>query len=190
MTDKEKALELSAFWALLAQNDNGFTFAGMVNDGYFSGPNMNSDIDDYSINPPKPVLQTIDLSVCIKSKIDMEFWTSDTLDKDYIAKLVGIKNGVFFSSLSNENKWLHHCRVRQDHWHSWMGGECPWMGECPLPEGLKVSLLFRDGTTSKGCNFDRSNEAWRHDGGMSDIIAFQVLGSAEGWIYEKDKDDV
>ena len=73
------------------------------------------------------------------------------------------------------------CRVRENHWHSWTGGECP------LPEGLKIEVLLRSGATGIK-NVGSLNLQWEHyhcdlQTCLTDIIAFKVLGVADGWEY-------
>ena len=78
--------------------------------------------------------------------------------------------------LEGEDRYFANCRARKHHWHSWQGGKCP------LPEGLLVEVIRRDG---KSMPADISFLwDWSHANESSDIIAFKVLGPAEGWKYE------
>ena len=128
---------------------------------------------------PKPKNKIIDLSKMVGSDIDMEFW--DTLPSIYVGKLEKIldlspkqycrKNGINFDN----------CRVRQDHWHHWTGGECP------LPEGLIITVKFLGGAEYDYLAY--SNLQWVEkfeDGRRSgnNIIAFKVIGVADGYRYE------
>ena len=125
---------------------------------------------------PKPKKKIIDLSKMVGSDIDMEFW--DTLPSIYVGKLEKIldlspkqycrKNGINFDN----------CRVRQDHWHSWQGGECP------LPEGLKGEIKNREGSIQSYTFSAIPDKRWLSDGANNNIIAFKVLGVAGGWRYE------
>jgi len=167
MTEQEKALALSEFYKTLAENNNGWTMQGKQG---VTGPNMMSDISEYIINPPKPKSKKIDLSICIKSNIDVE--CSDNKRIWDICK---------FSSMKSEG-W-EYCRVRQDHWHLWQGGDCP------LPKGLIIEIQTRQSSAiSKNVTvYDLNIWGWNwnlpqldNDG---DIIAFKVIGTAKGWEY-------
>jgi len=64
----------------------------------------------------------------------------------------------------------------------------PWFGgECPVPEGVKVKVWFRNGESVEGPS-DGYSGYWRY--GVcnpqirlcgADIIAYQILGPMEGW---------
>lgn len=117
----------------------------------------------------------IDLSVCIESGIDMEF--SDDGSFMIIDTLVNTcsVNKVYRTSHSS---LFNKCRVRQDHWHSWQGGY-----KCPLPEGLKVELMYRN--RGKGQHSPAYTELdWNHNDSVYDIIAFKVISVADGYKYE------
>tara|TARA_R110000822_G_scaffold181346_1_gene321102 strand:- start:1075 stop:1326 length:252 start_codon:yes stop_codon:yes gene_type:complete len=76
-----------------------------------------------------------------------------------------------------------------DHIHAWRGGECP------LPEGFEVLVVRRDESQSGVMNVESVN--WNHvdrrprhicegmsvsNSGGADIMAFEVLGLADGYV--------
>ena len=131
---------------------------------------------------PKPKQKTIKLDEMVGSDIDCEFSNMATPFKDrhdiYIGQLTGfdtsIKNKKFYIK---DNVSKHYkCRIRQDHRHHWNGGDCP------LPEGLDVEIEFRESGREPTDNY--RNLRWSHTGGVWDIIAFKVLGTAENFKYE------
>ena len=50
---------------------------------------------------------------------------------------------------------------------AWFGGKCP------IPEGVKFRVWYRNGETDEGDIFDWSHESL---GNGYDIIAYQILG--------------
>ena len=120
----------------------------------------------------KPKIKEINLSHLIGSDIDMEF--SDNLIVDKLIKIDG-----FYRNLSG-TAWIK-CRVRENHWHNWNGGECP------LPEGLNIIVKFRDGTESIENMMYFGVTNWIHTGLIPncDFIAFKVIGTKDGWEYKK-----
>ena len=64
----------------------------------------------------------IDLSICVNSKVDMEFWLTGTFNHKEIAKLKEYSPTPITTATKRQ---YDECRVRQDHWHSWNGGTCP-----------------------------------------------------------------
>ena len=166
-------------------------------------------IDDGRIRI-KPEEKIIDLSVLIDSGIDCEF--TDNLDTGWfhIGKLKAIhdvtttpeglrfkftydrfskKGGKKYGFInSDESVTLYqdsigsvwkYCRPRMNHIHHWKNGDCP------LPEGLVLSLYHRDGSVSTDVTFYLSaGTGWNGGkGGLPDIIGFEVLGVSGGWIY-------
>lgn len=58
----------------------------------------------------------------------------------------------------------------------------PWFGdECPVPDGVVVIVMTRDGVTNTAS--DARNFQWNHFGCSKDIIAFRVVGLADGYCY-------
>jgi hypothetical protein len=58
-------------------------------------------------------------------------------------------------------------------------------GECPLPEGVQLEIVMRNGESmtigAQYCCWDRSSEV--SENFDSDIIAYRIIGLAEGWEY-------
>jgi len=116
----------------------------------------------------KPTKKVIDLSVLIDSQIDC---THDLLEG----------YGPLDDSWTEESLCEARVVPRTKYIHAWQGGECP------LPEGFMVKVWFRnDG------DYPRTVEShyleWRHLDVM-DIIAFEVLGLADGYVmpWESEK---
>ena len=135
------------------------------------------------LKSPKPEKKIIPLDDLIGSDIDCEF-DSGYNDWSCVSPLkstTGYKDHPYKPTikLEGEDRYFSQCRIRQDHWHSWQGGECP------LPEGLQIEYQINElQRRIYTCNSDESD--W------SRIIAFKVLGTADGWCYEwqlKDKDE-
>lgn len=75
MKQKEKLLALGRWYTEAGENNNGWKVVlgdGSIKDGML-GPHIDSDLSKYIINEPKPENKIIDMSVCIKSGIDVEF---------------------------------------------------------------------------------------------------------------------
>ena len=134
-------------------------------------------IESYTSNwRIKPTHKVIDLSVLIESGIDVE---------------LGDFQGVFFlgghlthiiekgsSSMYNASDSTNahsYARPRMNHIHSWQGGECP------LPEGFKVKVWFRDKQYPPEVG-EASENYWELFNEESDIIAFEVLGVNDGYV--------
>ena len=121
----------------------------------------------------KPTKKTIDLSVLIDSQIDCEFsegisWFFSTLKHH--------SNGVYMDVTSSV--W-DKCKPRMNHKHAWQGGECP------LPEGFEVKVWYRDDSRCTDTLLNSgvyTNTGWVHRNNGRDIIAFEVLGVADGYV--------
>ena len=179
---KSPEQQLADFWQELSDNGNGFTYNGLnstLND--LNGPNLFSIIEGtfkhYKINPPKPKKQIIDLSVCIDSGIDMEFTDDNNVWKK-IEKLKNIDNN-YYTYVPFNNPGFKYCRVRQNYYHGWKGGECP------LPEGLEVKLYFNDSISIVTSNIQHL--CW-DSSSQNRIIGFEVLGTAENFRYKWEKE--
>ena len=169
--------ELADFWAEVVKNGNGFTPESVTH----LSPNLSTRMEFYSVNPPKPKIKKIDLTVCIGSAIDMEVSNSNFTGKPAIAvgPLYHVLNSDCYTDGYNN---FQYCRARENHWHHWLGGECP------LPEGLVIKLCFgKDEPCTKEPRTKYSGERyasiWRLTKGNDRIVAFKVLGCAEGWEY-------
>ena len=131
--------------------------------------NWNQSPGLYEIEPEPKI---IDLSVLIESGIDCEFsddgesWGIGTLDKNY-------QSGLYLYQDVNNFSW-RYCRPRMNHPHHWEGGACP------LPEGFKIELTFRNGEKIV-VNNEYFIPRWAHWNTDGDIIAFRVLKIADGW---------
>lgn len=55
----------------------------------------------------------------------------------------------------------------KDGWIEWKGGECP------VPEGVRVEVVFRDFYGDMRCP---ETFRWGHKGDGSDIIAYRIIG--------------
>jgi len=182
----KKAKVLSDWYLELAKNDNGFeTLAGRqglkIAGLLCFGPNLNSNLREYYVNQPKPVKKIIDLSCVVDSDIDCEFDNTNTFDKNSgIGNLTDVDLNSEFAYLHNNNWWYVNCRIRQDKWMYWGGGDCP------LPEGFIVVLEFNDKTTLKVDNYTSLN--WSRSKNNC-IRAFKVIGVAENARYEWQKEE-
>ena len=143
---------------------------------------------DYRVKPEK---KPIDMSVLIQSGIDCEFWSKLDIGK-HIGKLsrtqttTGIGQEYLKSDGSGGLKIYTRCSPRMgDHWHSWQGGECP------LPEGLiiKTRLRCRGKSIKEFKHINTLRWHWDHpEWDDTDIIAFKVIGLAEGWAWPWEMD--
>lgn len=127
---------------------------------------------DYRVKEQKKV---VDLSVLLASGIDCEFVDDKTDSTWFVGKLKRI--------LSDSRKHIYekdsgaswkYCRPRMNHWHSWQGGQCP------LPEGFEVEVLFQDGSRCVGVT---TRFRWAYLNTVSDIIAFRVINLAANYCY-------
>jgi len=135
-------------------------------------------INDNNYEPkivaPAKENKIIDLSILIDSGIDVEFPTGNGTSW-FISQLTRIKENSIYVSKHKYN--YDKCRVRQDHWMAWQGGECP------LPEGLTVDILTRDGKCGVTNEYWMTHWSWDNTDHSTDIIAFNILGVADGWAY-------
>ena len=122
----------------------------------------------------KPAKKIIDMAPFIKSGIDMEY--SDFKNNWGLEpSLKEVRTSGYYDGYQ---VWKY-CRPRMNHKMYWGGGECP------LPEGFKVRLMFRDGAavvTHTYSDFEWVSSEFKvftH----ADIIAYEILGLADGWAY-------
>ena len=148
---------------------------------FVGGPSLGSSNAKWRIKPTKKV---IDLSVLIESGIDCEF--DDALDFDEDMLRIGFLTRINCSgypySLGCDVYFF--CQPRMNHKHAWQGGECP------LPEGFEVKVWLRDDDYDEKSRRLVSELIWSHNNTSSDIIAFEVLGLADGYVmpWEQDND--
>ena len=135
----------------------------------------------------KPTQKVIDLSVLIESGIDCEFSDCDFKQYTGVGILSSILGGqtqpfVLSDAVGYNNAKYEQCRPRMDHKHAWQGGECP------LPEGFRVNVYYRDGDV---WNNDEATsfEKWAHTKAGNDIIAFEILGLADGYVMPWEQDN-
>ncbi len=130
-------------------------------------------------------MKTIDLAPVIISGIDCEFWELD-YDRKAYGPLIGFQVMGAYPYLSEWDSF-RFCRIRQNHYHGWYGGECP------LPEGLDATLFYRD-----RCRYsnrvengqDYTGFDWRYDECCRcEIIGFIVHGTADGYRYEWEEEE-
>ena len=171
------AQELADFYQQVADGGeielNGGYGIGYVTN--LAGPDMLSQSLVWRIKPKKKV---VDMSALIKSGIDCEFSTSNgcLAFKGPLVNISHASDGTVFYEIEVDGRGWLRCRPRMNHVHAWQGGDCP------LPEGVTVQIYkrTRDVLTREPTG-DASSFDWHHYGTYGDIIAFEVLGLAEGW---------
>lgn len=62
-------------------------------------------------------------------------------------------------------------------WHVWFGGECP------LPDGVVVEYVCRGWPNEITAQKIVTDLYWSHDEAKTDIIAYRIVGLADGWEY-------
>ena len=181
------AQELADFYQQVADGgemelEGGYGIGRVTN---LNGPNMYSLTNKWRIKPKKKV---VDLSVLVDENgngLDCEF--SNNGSTWGAGKLVNIdtptpieredppKEYLYLKDyIGLHNRPYRYCRPRMNHVHAWQGGDCP------LPEGVAYRAHLRDDemfTEISGASYMR----WSHINRAGDIIAFEVLGLAEGW---------
>jgi hypothetical protein len=80
-----------------------------------------------------------------------------------------------------------------------MNNKTPWIdwfgGECPVPKGTIVDVVFRDGDTARrvpaGVALDKGfyAEVWNHAGNDADIVAYRVSQSWFTVIIDRNQSD-
>ena len=135
------------------------------------------------IKEDKPTKKIIDLSVLIESGIDCEF--SDDVHASAIAKLETITTSHTGEPYYINDKGLYwgRCTPRMNHKHAWQGGDCP------LPEGFRVKIWRRNGEEGDAGDAFHLILRWSNEKWESDIIAFEVLGVADGYVMPWEPDN-
>ena len=148
-------------------------------DSSTDGPSITSSSCLWRIKPTKKV---IDLSVLIDG-IDCEF--DDRGNTSAIAKLETITTSRVdeaFVYISDKGLYWDRCRPRMNHKHAWQGGKCP------LPKGFRVKVWWRDSLCDTITGLaDEMN--WQDNANPHDIIAFEVLGLADGYVMPWEQDN-
>jgi len=174
-----QAKRLGSLYAELAEQGTWFEWFDSIDNGWIKvtpNPTTSNDLSQWRVAEKQDKI--IDMSCLVGSDIDCEFY-SNVDDEWKISKLTKMHNQGF-QYLDSTNSYKSKCRVRQDHWHSWQGGD-----KCPLPEGLDCKFKFRGLHDAEGYSHSvNSDNSWQHTDSDLDIIAFKVLGIAEGYKYE------
>ena len=189
--EKEQALAISALYGELAEQGTWFEYSRYEKSSFKAtecSPSIGSKLNCWRVAEKQDKI--VDMSCLVGSDVDCEFTNLVDFDIQPYHTAVGCLTG--FDNSTNKNYAIHNdvntyrqCRVRQDHWHSWQGG-----GECPLPEGLLIQLKFGkeqayDSETRAEYSGERFNKVWRLTTTDYRIVAFKVIGTAEGWKYEE-----
>ena len=175
MTNKEKeqALRLSELYKELAEKGTKFEY-NRSKEGWskhLTGPSMDSNLEYWRVAEKQDKI--IDMSCLVGSDILCEFFI--THNQAVIDRLIEIREDKPNKFVTDDDVY-DNCRVMQNYWHSWQGGDNP------LPEGLEVEVLLKEGTVQSGYTTETYSWNWCND--MTDIIAFRVLGTTKGWKYE------
>lgn len=173
--EQEKIHKLAEIYSELDKNKNGFEFGKDFSPDLFPCvENSMEFLESVKVNPPKPKLRLIDMSVCIGSQIDCYF---SAMQFSTIGNLTDIAHDNTYKCTSNAHKYWTCCEVRENHPHAWNGGKCP------IPEGLMINVVFRNGQLAN--IVDYCGERWVHLKRELDIIQFTVTGIKEGYKYDK-----
>ena len=188
MSNTFTAQELADFYQKVADGGEAEFRANCTNKQWFSSsgsPCLSSVRQNWRIKPTKKV---IDLSVLIDSQIDCEFSDCDFKQYTSVGRLSSIFGGqtlpfVLSDDVGYNNAKFEQCRPRMNHIHAWQGGACP------LPEGFRVKVWLRDGG-QKPMETIVNYLTWSHDvSHWRDIIAFEVLGLADGYVMPWEQDN-
>tara|TARA_R110000822_G_scaffold31612_6_gene91409 strand:+ start:459 stop:986 length:528 start_codon:yes stop_codon:yes gene_type:complete len=144
--------------------------------------NIQPDLTHWYAEWHKTAKKVIDLSVLIKSGIDCEFSDNSSWEVTTIGKLYSLDTSNFLPYVLGSKQVSFKCvRPRMNHKHAWQGGECPF------PEGFMVKVWFRN---KEQATFvaEATHIAWEHEEGFNhhtsgyDIMYFEVLGLADGYV--------
>tara|TARA_R110000737_G_scaffold230712_3_gene244231 strand:- start:1595 stop:2122 length:528 start_codon:yes stop_codon:yes gene_type:complete len=156
------AQELADFYQKVADGGE-IQYLGSSKEGEwldaFGGPGIECNRDQWRIKPAKKV---INLSVLIDSQIDC---THDLLEG----------YGPLDNSWTEESLCEARVVPRTKYIHAWQGGECP------LPEGFIVRVYWRNDEYPP-CEVMPNEVTWDTDGDHSDIVHFEVLRVADGYV--------
>ena len=189
MSNTFTAQGLADFYQKVADGGEAEFRANYTNKQWFSSsgsPCLSSVRQDWRIKPTKKV---IDLSVLIESGIDCEF-KDDIGDRTNFGKLLEITDADTYPYKTGNSRADEYaqCQPRMNHVHAWQGGECP------LPDGFKVKVWYRNGGESVCSHVKEHNKAtnlrWTFDSfETAAIIAFEVLGVADGYLMPWEQDN-
>ena len=145
--------------------------------------NIQPDLAHWYAEWHKPTKKVIDLSVLVESGIDCEF-SDDFSSNLTIGTLLRITNCAHYpyETGNSKDEVQGECRPRMNHKHAWQGGKCP------LPKGFRVKVWWRDSLCDTITGLaDEMN--WQDNANPHDIIQFEVLGLADGYVmpWEQDK---
>tara|TARA_B110000091_G_C13726464_1_gene437071 strand:+ start:108 stop:680 length:573 start_codon:yes stop_codon:yes gene_type:complete len=147
-----------------------------------NGPNLKCRKDNWRIKSTKKV---IDLSVLIESEVLCVFFDQST-PSSATGKLKNIRGSAAYVSNNRDSSGMpvssRACKPLMNHKHAWQGGECP------LPEGFKVQVCMRSNSVI-GDMCSHFNWKWSYKAAGSDIIQFEVLGLADGYVMPWEQDD-
>lgn len=158
---------------LLASIEGNIKF--LSKEGRFIDDINNSDYDLFIIENPK----------CIKWRElpeDTLIKIPETSELRYLCRAIGsgaasFKNGVSSHTINEEEIEADiHAKaklIEQPMFTFWQGGKCP------VPVGVQLELTYRSGEICQ-TNSGQFLE-WEHDGTLEDIIAYRILGAAEGY---------
>lgn len=131
----------------------------------------------YCLIPETP--KQIDWSKLEFSNILFNFYDSRELivKMDYL-KEYSPDQPSFMPMLSKgEHDWYTGCRPLLDHYYSHDGKDCP------LPDGIRVTIIRRNGTTHEG---SVQNFHWKYDRrlNLDDIISFKIMEELDkGYVW-------
>ena len=138
---------------------------------------MNDGFDSWWTEEQKPAKKIIDMAHFIKSGIDMEF-SDPEVDTLHIGKLTRIHITTY---RKDDGLYWRQCRPRLNH-KMYVSS-----GECPLPEGFNILIHHRSGTSGRSSLY--SDFSWTHKYIDADIIGYEILGLADGWVYSWESDE-
>jgi hypothetical protein len=169
------AQDLADFYQKVADGGESQTkIDGEFSNLFVGGPSLGSRKEVWRIKPTKKV---IDLSVLIESEVLCVFFDQST-PSSATGKLKKIRGSAAYVSNNRDSSGMpvssRACKPLMNHKHAWQGGDCP------LPEGFMVDVIFRDG--SKGFNMTTCTLRWSCEAVNSDVIQFEVLGLADGYV--------
>lgn len=169
MTEQEQYLKMVELYQALV---DGKKLDYLDIDGdWVDRPRSTPSIEEIDCWRVRPQLKPVDLSVLIESGIDCEFWEEE--NKVWVGKLTEIMP-CDYSVYKTESGFYNFCRPRMNHWHVWLGDDCP------LPEGFMVEVIYRDGDRD---TLESSKLHWTCYSSVEDIIAFKVLRLTEEYCY-------